>query len=116
MAPIFGGFLAFLIILTPAAAVDQPEPIPGFRFCSPPPAPPCANRDTVYRDEGQTKACQEEVARFVSSAFAYRTCLQREIQKAVLETNMTIDRFKCGIASKHRCNDEELHRPKKTKN
>jgi hypothetical protein len=108
---LFGGFVAVQIVATPAAA-DQPEPVPGFRFCSPPPAPACVGKDAAYRDENQTKACQDEVGRYVNSAFAYRACLQREIQRAVLETNMTIDRFKCGIASKHRCSDEELRKRK----
>ena len=110
--PAFGEFVTILFLSTPAAAV-QAEPVPGFRFCASPPSPACADRDEVYSNEVHVKTCQEAMGRFVSNAFAYRDCLQREIQRAMLETNAAIDRFKCSIAAKRRCSDQELRKKKK---
>jgi hypothetical protein len=112
ISPLFAGCLALLFVPTFAQAAGQPEPAPGFGFCWAPPPPACADKEEVYRDEAQTKACQAEVARFVNYAFVYRACLQREIQRAVLETNTTIGRFKCGMDAKHLCSDEELRKLK----
>jgi hypothetical protein len=59
--------------------------------------------DEAYNDDARIKACQQEIDRFVTNVIAYRACLQHEIERAVLETNTVIDRFKCGMASKRRC-------------
>jgi hypothetical protein len=102
--------LALLIAAAPAVAARAADSAEGFRFCAAPVPPSCAERDQAYADPGQAKACEQDIARFVASAFAYRACLQREIQRAVLETNATIDRFKCGAAAKRRCSEEDLRK------
>jgi hypothetical protein len=99
----FEGSLAVVILLTPAALASPPEPPAGFGFCSAPAPPLCADKDEAYDDAGGTKACEEAVARFRNSAFAYRACLEREIKRVVIEANATIDRFKCGLKAKRRC-------------
>jgi hypothetical protein len=108
----FWRVLAIAVLWVSAGAAGQPEASIGFRFCSPPLPPACVLRDESYSDQQQTDACQQEVARFEKGAFAYRACLQREIERAVLETNTAIDRFKCGIASKHECKDKQIRTEK----
>ena len=102
--------LALPILLTATAAAGASGPMEGFRFCAAPVAPECIAAERAYRDAAQTRACEQDVARFVASAFAYRACLQREVQRAVLETNETVDRFKCGVAAGRRCSDEDMRK------
>jgi hypothetical protein len=110
-------FCLSLALVTPgvAAPAAQPEPVAGFDLCWASPPPTCAGKDEVYRDEAQTKACQDEVSRFVNSTFAYRSCLERQIQRAVSQANITIDNFKCGMDAKHICIQKELPKVKKPK-
>jgi hypothetical protein len=47
--------------------------------------------------------CQEDVNRYINSVGAYRLCLMRETERAVRETNGTLQRWKCGLAAKAVC-------------
>jgi hypothetical protein len=97
------GFLALLILLCNPANVSSSELRMGFGFCPVPFAPTCAGVDAVYGDNARAKACQEEVTHYVNTVVAYRACLLQEMERAVLETNNILDRFKCGVAARHRC-------------
>jgi hypothetical protein len=100
--------LALLMLSMSVALASPSAPISGFDFCSAPHPPACADKDEVYGDKLQTKACQDAITHFIDEVFAYRACLQREIKRAVLETNTALDRFKCGLEAKRRCSKEEL--------
>jgi hypothetical protein len=96
--------LVFLLSASlPSAGQDNTQL--GFGFCAPPIPPRCVDLEATYVDVTRAGACQQEVARYVNNAFSYRSCLQREIEHAILKTNATIDRFKCGIGLKHQCRD-----------
>jgi hypothetical protein len=108
-APVREIFLAF-VILAIAARANSTEPKTGFGFgfCPAPPPPACVDDVKAYADGPVMKDCQEKVSRYVASVFAYRTCLLRETQRAVLETNTMLDRFKCGLRAKRRCSDDDM--------
>jgi hypothetical protein len=57
----------------------------------------------AYSDDARIKACQDELSRYVATVAGYRTCLLQETQRAVLEMNLTIDRFKCSATAKRPC-------------
>jgi hypothetical protein len=109
--PLREGFLALVTLSTSAAFAGSSVRM-GFGFCPPPPPPACMDDSKVYGDGPETKDCQEKVSHYIASVFAYRACLLRETQRAVLEANTTIDRFKCGLRSKRRCTDEEVQQNK----
>jgi hypothetical protein len=105
--PLREGLLALATIWTSGAWADS-SGWTGFGFCPAPQPPACIDDNKTYGNEAETKDCQEKVSRYVASVFSYRTCLLRETQRAVLETNTMIDRFKCGLKSRRRCSDQEV--------
>jgi hypothetical protein len=109
--PLREGLLALVTLSTSASFAGSSVRM-GFGFCPPPPPPACMDDNKVYDNGPATKDCQEKVSRYVASVFAYRACLLRETQRAVLEANTTMDRFKCGLRSKRRCTDEEVQQNK----
>jgi len=112
LAPLREGFLALLILsISPACASSTGSRV-GFGFCAPPLPPACIDDDKAYDDGPGTRDCKERVSHYVADVFAYRTCLLRETQRAVLETNTAVDRFKCGLKSKRRCRAEDMRQNK----
>jgi hypothetical protein len=99
----FGRTLALLILVSPPVDAGSSELRIGFGFCSVPFKPACVDADSAYNTDARTKACQEEVTLYVNTVIAYRACLLREMERAVLETNNILDRFKCGIAARRPC-------------
>jgi hypothetical protein len=75
----------------------------GFSFCPPPFAPKCVSNPATYATQGAMDTCQEDVNRYINSVGAYRLCLMRETERAVRETNGTLQRWKCGLAAKAVC-------------
>ena len=47
--------------------------------------------------------CQDDVNRYVRYVGNYRLCLTQETERAVRETNGTLQRWKCSLASKALC-------------
>jgi hypothetical protein len=111
-APLRGEFLAVFVLSISAACASPSGSSGGFSFCSSPVPPACIDDDKTYDDGPGTSDCQEKVSHYVASVFAYRTCLLREAQRAVLETNIRVDRFKCGLKSKRRCLDGDVRQNK----
>jgi hypothetical protein len=56
-----------------------------------------------YGSQADTNKCQEEVNRHVNFVGTYRLCLTQEIERAVRETNGTLNRWKCSVAAKAPC-------------
>jgi hypothetical protein len=110
--PLREGLLALVTLSISPACAGSSVPGTGFRFCPTPVPPTCIDDDRAYDSEPEIKDCQEKVSRYAASVFAYRTCLLHETQRAVLETNTMIDRFKCGAKSKRRCSNGEVRQNK----
>jgi len=51
------------------------------------------SREGDFDAGNQTKACQEEVKRFLKEIMLQRSCWQREIEKSALEANAPVDRL-----------------------
>jgi hypothetical protein len=75
----------------------------GFGFCPPPVVPKCVSKSATYVEQGEIDACQEDVNRYVNSVGKYRLCLTQEVERAVRETNGTLQRWKCSVAGKALC-------------
>ncbi|GAC1334012.1 MAG: hypothetical protein NVSMB26_16010 [Beijerinckiaceae bacterium] len=71
----------------------------GFDFCPPPFPPRCVQDEATYVSPDETAKCQEEVNRYVASVGAYRLCLTRETERAVRETNATLQLWKCSLSN-----------------
>jgi hypothetical protein len=96
-------FFALSVFLASGSATAGPTG-DGLTFCgSPSPAPHCVETPDAYRDDDHLKACQQEVSHYVETVAAYRTCLLQEYQRAVVEMNSLVDRFKCGAREKNPC-------------
>jgi hypothetical protein len=96
-----GACLAAAICLAPSLAMAQRTI--GFGFCAPPYPPRCVSDPATYGSQAQTDNCQEEVNRYVNFVGAYRLCLTQETERAVRETNGTLNRWKCSLAAKALC-------------
>jgi len=96
-----GACLWFMMCLTPSVAVAQRTM--GFGFCAPPYPPRCISDPATYVSPADTNKCQEEVSRYVNFVGAYRLCLTQETERAVRETNGTLNRWKCSLAAKAPC-------------
>ena len=75
----------------------------GFGFCAPPYPPRCISNPATYASQAEIDRCQEDVNRYVTSVAAYRLCQTQEVERAVRETNGTLQRWKCGVAAKALC-------------
>lgn len=93
--------LAGTICLAPGAALAQRAM--GFGFCAPPYAPKCVSTPGTYASQAEIDKCQDDVNRYVNSVTAYRVCQTQEVERAVRETNATLQRWKCGVAAKALC-------------
>lgn len=67
----------------------------GFGYCAPPVPPPCIDTDETYAGPDTIRSCKEKVQRYVQTVAAYRVCLTRETQRAVLQVNERLDRYRC---------------------
>jgi hypothetical protein len=98
---IAGACLAAAVYLAPSLASAQRDL--GFGFCAPPYPPRCVSNPASYKSQAEIDKCQEDVNRYVNSIAAYRVCQTQEIERAVRETNGTLQRWKCGVAAKALC-------------
>jgi hypothetical protein len=94
-------WLAWAACLQPAAVLAQREM--GFGFCPPPVVPRCVSNAVTYSAQPEMDACQEDVNRYVNSVGKYRLCLTQEVERAVRETNGTLQLWKCSLAGKALC-------------
>jgi len=98
---IAGAWLACAVCLVPGLATAQRTM--GFGFCAPPYPPRCISNPATYASQAEIDRCQEDVNRYVTSVAAYRLCQTQEVERAVRETNGTLQRWKCGVAVKALC-------------
>ena len=98
---IAGAWLACAVCLVPGLAIAQRSM--GFGFCAPPYPPRCISSPATYGSQAEIDRCQEDINRYVNSVAAYRLCQTQEIERAVRETNSTLQRWKCGVAAKALC-------------
>jgi hypothetical protein len=104
------GLVASVVAVFHAAAAPDASPHSslGFEFCAPlicaPPfRPTCVDLDATYHDNKSIVSCQDNLTRYAENVNAYRACLFVEVERAIKETNSTIDRFKCGTSAKRPC-------------
>ncbi|HYA80399.1 MAG TPA: hypothetical protein VED87_05670 [Methylocystis sp.] len=64
----------------------------GFAFCVAPAPPACID---VARTKPERTACEKLVSVCVRSVYQYRACLEAETQRAVLQSNDALDRWRC---------------------
>src|SRR5947209_19899324 len=98
---IAGAWLACAVCVAPGPATAQRTM--GFGFCAPPYPPRCISNPATYASQAEIDRCQEDVNRYVTSVAAYRLCQTQEVERAVRETNGTLQRWKCGVAVKALC-------------
>jgi hypothetical protein len=98
---IAGACLASAVYLAPSLASAQRDL--GFGFCAPPYPPRCVSDPAIYSSQADVDKCQEEVNRYVNYVAAYRLCRTQEVERAVRETNGTLQRWKCSLAAKALC-------------
>jgi hypothetical protein len=98
---IAGACLAAAVYLAPSLASAQRDL--GFGFCALPYPPRCVSNSATYGSQAEIDKCQEDMNRYVNSVTAYRVCQTQEIERAVRETNGTLQRWKCGVAAKALC-------------
>jgi|SRR3954451_21647848 hypothetical protein len=87
--------------IAPSGAMAQRDL--GFGFCAPPFPPKCVANPATYHAQADIDKCQEEVNRYLNYVGAYRVCQTQEIERAVRETNGTLQRWKCGLATRALC-------------
>lgn len=75
----------------------------GLGFCAPPVKPNCVDDNRTYANAKSAAACNQDMERFVRSVFAYRGCLNSEMERAVRETNQAIFLHKCKLAKGKNC-------------
>ena len=83
-------------------APPPPTP-PLLGFCAQPVRPACVDTATTYADPKTKAACNQDMDRYVKFVFAFRLCLNAEMERAVRQTNETIFRHKCRMAGKKSC-------------
>jgi hypothetical protein len=98
---IAGACLASAVYLAPSLGSAQRDL--GFGFCAPPHPPRCASNPATYGSQAEIDKCQDDMNRYVNSVAAYRLCQTQEIERAVRETNGTLQRWKCSLAAKALC-------------
>jgi hypothetical protein len=89
------------VVPPPDAALAPPLPI--LRFCAVPVRPECIDAAATYANPQSRGACNLDMDHYVKSVFAYRRCLNAEMERAVLQTNEAIFRHKCRMAGKKNC-------------
>ncbi len=68
----------------------------AFNFCSAPTVPKCIDK---AKSKAEKKRCEDDVKSYVGVVFQYRACLEAEIERAVLESNDALDRWRCRTSS-----------------
>ena len=86
----------------PPAAPPPPTP-PLLGFCAQPVRPACVDSASTYADPKTKAACNQDMERYVKFVFAFRICLNAEMERAVRQTNETIFRHKCRMAGRKSC-------------
>ena len=81
---------------------SSPSP-PLLGFCALPVRPSCIDSADTYLDAAKRESCNGEVERYVKFVFAYRVCLNAEMERAVRETNSAIFLHKCRMANRKDC-------------
>jgi hypothetical protein len=95
------GCLGSAICLAPSLAIARRTL--GFGFCAPPYPPKCVSTPGTYESQAEIAKCQDDMNRYVNSVAAYRLCQTLEIERAVRETNATLQRWKSGVAANALC-------------
>lgn len=65
----------------------------GWFYCAPPYPPGCVG--SPAGDRQARLLCEQAVDAYVASVFRYRACLAKEMERAVLEANKTLQIVKC---------------------
>jgi hypothetical protein len=86
----------------PPAPPPPPTP-PLLGFCAQPVRPACVDSAATYADPKTKAACNQDMERYVKFVFAFRICLNAEMERAVRQTNETIFRHKCRMAGGKKC-------------
>lgn len=86
-----------------AAFAQEPFVAPGLRYCAPPIKPACVDDPATYRSNSRQTECKKDVDRFVPTVFAYRQCLNQEMERAVRQTNDTLQQFRCRAMGDRNC-------------
>ena len=114
---IFVTLLVLELVITSAAANEQTLPLlnemtpptstepssKGWNYCSPPVQPLCSTQVGTFATKPKREECQAEIERYVASVFRYRQCLTKEMERAVLEVNTVVERFRCRLKEKRLC-------------
>lgn len=72
-------------------------------FCARPVAPACVDTAETYGTAALREACSAEVKRFLEMTFAYRKCLNSQLENEIRDTNAINDRFKCRLKNGKTC-------------
>ena len=97
--------LPMLLVLACCWPARAQEPLPpsGLHYCAPPIKPACVDDDETYQAPARKAACQKDMDRFVPTVFAYRQCLNSEMERAVRQTNDMLQRFRCRANGDGKC-------------
>ena len=94
----------FALVGSSVRADAAQEDVFSFGYCAPPILlPKCIDAEQTDAKPDSVAACQQEVTRYVKFVLAYRDCLIRESERAILQTNKVLDRFKCSAKLKRTC-------------
>lgn len=72
-------------------------------FCARPVAPACVDNSETYGAPLLRERCNVEVKRFLDMTFAYRKCLNSQLENEIRDTNAINDRFKCKLKGGKKC-------------
>ena len=87
--------------------VRAADSIFGFGYCAPPVVPSCVENEATFKGNKAIAACDLDMVRFERSLAAYRSCLARETERAILQGNEAISRFRCRTGRKLPSDDVE---------
>ena len=100
-------FICFVFMIVACrvelARAEESFVVPGLSFCAPPIKPSCVEEADTYKSASRKTECQKNVERFVPTVFAYRQCLNLEMERAVRQTNETLQRFRCRARGERKC-------------
>ncbi len=80
----------------------MPKP-PLLGFCAAPVRPACIDLAASYANARARAGCNAEMEHYVKYVFAWRLCLNAEMERAVHQTNEDIQRHKCRMAGGKNC-------------
>lgn len=93
-------FLPALALFSAAPASPQSG---RFDHCPRPVAPACVNNLATYKTEAGKDRCAREIKRFLDMTFAYRKCMNGQLENEIRETNRVNDMFKCLMKGAKAC-------------